>query len=102
MGSLGCPCYRPLGWMNLAPILGRARSPGVLLGQLINLLLILLLGLGKWARAPIFKPDQLPPSPWLRRAWARAVSFLELSATSTCSLTTGLVRDLSLSNVLWY
>ena len=22
MGSLGCPCYRPLGWINWAPVLG--------------------------------------------------------------------------------
>ena len=35
-------------------------------------------------------------------AWARAVSFLELGATSTCLLRAGLVRDLSPSNVLWY
>ena len=34
--------------------LAYARSPGVLLGLLISLLLILLLGLGEWACAPIF------------------------------------------------
>ena len=48
-----------------------------------------------------FKPNQLPPSPWLRQAWARAVSFLESGATSTWLLRVGLVRVLSSSNVLW-
>ena len=28
MGSLGFPCYRPLGWMNWAPILGLRQEPG--------------------------------------------------------------------------
>ena len=60
----------------------------------------LFLGLGKWAFAPIFKPYQLPPNPYVRRACARAVSFLESDATSTCLFRTGLVRDLSLSYVL--
>ena len=30
-----------------------------------------------------FKPNQLPPSPWLRRVWARVVSLLRSSAIST-------------------
>ena len=60
----------------------------------------LFLGLGEWACAPIFKPYQLPPSPCVRQACARAVSFLESDATSTCLLKAGLVRALSPSYVL--
>ena len=53
-----------------------------------------------WACWPIFfKPNQLPPSPWLQRAWARAVSFLKSGATSTWLLRAGLIRALSPSNV---
>ena len=52
----------------------------------------LFLGLGEWACAPIFKPYQLPPSPCVRRACARAVSFLESDVTSMCLLRAGLVR----------
>ena len=48
-----------------------------------------------------FKLNQLPPSPWLRRAWARAVSFLESGATSTWPLRAGLVRALLPSNLMW-
>ena len=28
MGSLGCPCYRSLGWMNWAPVLSLCQDPG--------------------------------------------------------------------------
>ena len=52
----------------------------------------LFLGLGEWAFAHIFKPYQLPPSPYVRWACARVVSFLKSDATSTCSLMAGLVR----------
>ena len=52
----------------------------------------LLLGLVEWAFTHIFKPYQLPPSPCVRRACARAVSFLESDATSTCLLKAGSVR----------
>ena len=47
-----------------------------------------------------FKPYQLPPSPWLRRAWVRAVSFLESGVTSMWPFRAGLVRALSSSTVL--
>ena len=60
----------------------------------------LFLGLGEWACAPIFKPYQLPPSPYVRRVCARVVSFLESDATSTCLLRAGLVRALLSSYVL--
>ena len=49
----------------------------------------------------LFKPNQLPPSPWLQRAWARVVSFLGLGVISTWLLRAGLIRALSLSYVLW-
>ena len=88
--------------MNWAPVLGLCQEPGRFTGPAYKLLLILLLGLGKWACASIFKTRSIAPSPWLRRAWARVVSFLESGATSTCSLRAGLVRALSPSNVLWY
>ena len=58
------------------------------------------LGLVSGSERLFFKPYQLPPSPWLRRAWARAVSFLESSATSTWPFMAGLVRALSSSTVL--
>ena len=103
MGSLGCPCYQPLGWMNWAPILGLCQELGRFTGPTYNSSF----NHASWAwevglRAYFFKPDQLPPNPWLRQAWARAVSFLESGATSTCSLRVGLVRALSHSNVMWY
>ena len=60
----------------------------------------LFLGLGEWACVPIFKPYQLSPSPCVQRACARAVSFLEPDATSTCLLKAGLIRALSPSYVL--
>ena len=56
---------------------------------------------GVGLRTYFFKPNQLPPSPWLRRVWARAVSLLESGATSTWPLRAGLVRVLSPSNILW-
>ena len=60
----------------------------------------LFLGLVEWAFAPIFKPYQLPPIPCVRRACARAVSFLESDATSTCLLKAGSVGAYSSSHVL--
>ena len=33
MGSLGCPCYRPLGWTNWAPVLGLCQEPGIFTGS---------------------------------------------------------------------
>ena len=39
-----------------------------------------------------FKPYQLPPSPWVRCTWARAVSFLASDAISTCLFGGGLVK----------
>ena len=47
-----------------------------------------------------FKPNQLPPSPWLRRAWARAVSLLRSGAISTWLLGKGLISFIALFIVL--
>ena len=80
--------------MNWAPVLGRCQEPGRFTEPAYFLSLM-----SGFARL-FFKPNQLPPSPWLRRAWARAVSFLESGATSTWPFRAGLVKALSPSNVL--
>ena len=89
MGFLGCLCYWPLGQMNGAPVLGLYQEPGRFTEPAY------FLGLVSGPARLFFKPNQLPPSPWLRRAWVRAVSFLELGATSTWPFRAGLVRALS-------
>ena len=94
MGFFGCTCYWPLGRMNWAPVLGRCQEPGRFTEPAF------FLGLVRGPAHLFFKPNQLPPSPWLRRAWARAVSFLESGAASTWPFKAGLVRALSPSNVL--
>ena len=58
------------------------------------------LGLASGPASPFFKPYQLPPSPCVRYAWARAVTFLVSDEISTCLLGVGLVRALSPSYVL--
>ena len=58
------------------------------------------LGLASGPACLFFKPYQLPPSPCVRYAWARAVSFLVSGAISTCLLGAGLVRDFSSLYVL--
>ena len=52
----------------------------------------LLWGLASGPTSPFFKPYQLPPSPCVRRAWARSVTFLVSDAISTCLLEAGLVK----------
>ena len=52
----------------------------------------LLWGLTSGPASPFFKPYQLPPSPCVRRAWARAVMFLVLDAISMCLLGAELVK----------
>ena len=89
MGFSGCLCHWPLGRTIWAPVLGRCQRPGLFNEP--NFFLGLVSGLARL----FFKPYQLPPSPWLRRAWARDVSFLESGATSTWPFKAGLVRALS-------
>ena len=57
-------------------------------------------GPGEWAYAPIFQTLSVAPSPCVRCAWARAVTFLVSGVISTCLLGAGLVRALSPSYVL--
>ena len=52
----------------------------------------LLWGLASGPVSPFFKPYQLPPSPCVRREWARVVTFLVSDAISTCLLGAGLVK----------
>ena len=95
MGFSGCPCYWPLGQTNWASVLDRCRGPGRFNE------LPFFLGLASGLACLFFKPYHLPPNPWLRRAWAKAVLFLESGATSTWPFRAGLVRALSLSTILW-
>ena len=94
MGFSDCPCCWPLGRTNRAPVLGRCQE----LRRFTRLTFSL--GLASGPARLFFKPYQFPPSPCVRRACARAVSFLESGATSTCLLRAGLVRALSPSYVL--
>ena len=60
----------------------------------------LLWGLASGTASPFFKPYQLPPSPCVRRVWARAVTFLVSDAISACLLGDRLVKAFSPSYVL--
>ena len=94
MGFSDRPCYWPLGRTNCVSILGRCHGLERLTGLTFSL------GLASGPARLFFKPYQLPPNPCVRRACARAISFLESDATSTCLLRAGLVRALSPSYVL--
>ena len=85
---------RPLGRADWAFILGWRQRPECFNGCASSL------GLTSGPASPFFEPYQLPPSPCLRCAWARAVTFLVLDAISTCLLGAGLVRAWSPSYVL--
>ena len=79
--------------MNWAPVLGLCQEPGRFIRPAYKSSFNpASLAWGVGLRAYFFKPNQLPPSPWLQRVWARAVSLLESGATSTWSLRAGLVR----------
>ena len=87
--------------MNWAPVLGPGYEPGRFTGPAYKSSfnpVSWTWGVG--LRAYFLNPISCP-SPWLRRVWARAVSFLESGATFTWPLRAGLVRALSSSNVLW-
>ena len=63
MGSLGCPCYRPLGWMNWAPVLGLCQEPGHFIGPAYKSSF----NPGSWAwevglRAYFLNPISYPPA----------------------------------------
>ena len=86
MGFLDCPCCWPLGRTNWAPVLDRCQRLGHFTGLTVSL------GLASGPARLFFKPYQLPPSPWVRQACARDVSFLKSGETSTCLLRADLVR----------
>ena len=85
---------RPLGRADWAFILGWCQRPECFNERASSL------GLVSGPASPFFKPYQLPPSPCVQCAWARAVTFLVLDAISTCLLGAGLVRAWSPSYVL--
>ena len=85
---------QPLGRADWALILGWRQRPECFNGRASSL------GLVSGPASPFFKPYQLPPSPCVRCAWARAVTFLVSNAISTCLLGAWLVRAWSLSYVL--
>ena len=58
------------------------------------------LGLASGPATPFFIPYQLPPSPCVRCAWARAVTLLVSDAISTCLLGAGFVKAWSPSYAL--
>ena len=84
----------PLGRADWAFILGWRQRPECFNGRASSL------GLASRLASTFFKPYQLPPSPCVRCAWARAVTFLVSDAISTCLLRAGLVRAWSPSYVL--
>ena len=94
MGFSHGPSCWPSGRADRAFVLGLCQG----LGHLTRLTFSL--GLVSGPARLFFKPYQLPPSPCVRRSCARALSFLESGATSTCLLRAGLVRALSPSYVL--
>ena len=51
-----------------------------------------LLGLASGIVSPFLYPHQLPPSPCVRIAWARAVDLLATVAISACLLGNGLIN----------
>ena len=85
---------RPLGRADWAFILGWRQRPECFNGRASSL------GLASGLTTPFFKPYQLPPSPCVRCAWARAVTFLVSDAISTCLLGAGLVKAWSPSYAL--
>ena len=91
-GELGFPFLGPRHWpMERAnwtsPFLGRYSGLSYFIGPASPL------GPGGWA--PIFKPHQLPPSPCVRIAWARAVIVPVSFAISTCRFGLALIAAIS-------
>ena len=85
---------RPLGRADWAFVLDWSQGSGYFIGRASTL------GLASGPANSFFKPYQLPPSPCVRCAWARAITLLVLDAISTCLFGAGLVRALSPSYVL--
>ena len=88
LGLLSYSRYRAPGVGELGfSFLGRHSGSGCFIGPPS------LLGPSGWA--PIFKPYQLPPSPCVRTAWARAVIIPASVAISTCRFGLALIAVIS-------
>ena len=85
---------QPLGRADWAFVLGWVRGPRCFTGRASSF------GLVSGPASPFFKPHQLPPSPYVWYAWARALTLLISDVIATCLLGAGLVRALSPSYVL--
>ena len=90
MGLPNYPCYRPLGRADRAFVLGWHQGLGCFTGRASSL------GLASGPASLFFKPYPLPPSPCVRYAWARAVTFLVSGVISTCLLGAGLVKGVAI------
>ena len=84
------PCYRPLRRADWAFVLGWRQRLGCFIGLASSL------GLASGPVRLFFKPYQLPPSPCVRCAWARAVSLLGSGVISTWLLRKGLISFVAL------
>ena len=73
---------------------GLKRGPGYHIGRAASL------GLASGPASPFLQPYQLPPSPCVRSAWARAVILVASIAVSTCPPGIGLVKTYSPPYVL--
>ena len=96
LGLLSYSRHRPLERANWAsPFLVRHSGSGCSIGPAS------LLWPSGWAS--IFKPHQLPPSPCVRTAWARAIIVSVSIAISTCRFGLALIAAISrvLIMILW-
>ena len=93
---MGLPNYpRPaFGPSVLGSSFGLKRRPGYHIGRAASL------GLESGPTSPFLQPYQLPPSPGVRSAWARAVILVASVAVSTCPPGAGLVKAYSPPYVL--
>ena len=87
--------------MNWAPILGLCQVPERFTGLAYKSSF----NHASWAWESgsarlFFKLNQLPPSPWLRRAWARVVSLIGSGVISTWLLRKGLISFIAIFIVL--
>ena len=93
--DMGLPIYpRSAYGPNGPSFWAGTEGPGYCLGYTIPL------GLASGLVSLFSSPHQLPPSPYVRNAWARAVTLLVSVAISTCLFGAGSVKALSPSCVL--
>ena len=94
--DMGLPNYpRPtFGPSVLGSSFGLKREPGYRIGGAVSL------GLESGLASPFLQPYQLPPSPCVRSAWARAAILVASATVSTCPPGVGLVKAYSPPYVL--